>query len=216
MSLWIADSIISPPDSIRSAGIWSLPGDLYFFSFIRSEQKLTTHGHNTESSSLLHSKYNWKLNRICCAQDLNRRSSESDTLCTVWCTGWNLLQAEVQRTEVAQLWIRTAQSNSVALVRQQTMPTERPPLVAEVSANSCRYRVSRGHRIRSLRPYSRLSRPEPLLFLPSSSSFVLTRLSGPRSSTTTFQKIWQRWESNPDLWICSQERWPLVHRGGLA
>jgi hypothetical protein len=40
----------------------------------------------------------------------------------------------------------------------------------------------------SLRPYSRFSRPEPLL-LPSSSSVVLTRLSGPRSRPTT-QKIW--------------------------
>jgi hypothetical protein len=36
-----------------------------------------------------------------------------------------------------------------------------------------------------LRPYSRFSRPEPLLFLPSSSSFVLTRLSGPHSRYTT-------------------------------
>jgi hypothetical protein len=42
----------------------------------------------------------------------------------------------------------------------------------------------------SLRPYSRISRPEPLLFLPSSSSFVLTRLSGSRSTPTTSQKIW--------------------------
>jgi hypothetical protein len=41
-----------------------------------------------------------------------------------------------------------------------------------------------------LRPYSRFSRPEPLLFLPSSSSIVLTRLSGPRSRPTTSQKIW--------------------------
>jgi hypothetical protein len=39
-------------------------------------------------------------------------------------------------------------------------------------------------------PYSRISRPEPLLFLPSSSSVVLTRLSGPRSTSTTSQKIW--------------------------
>jgi hypothetical protein len=35
-----------------------------------------------------------------------------------------------------------------------------------------------------------LSRPEPLLFLPSSSSIVLTRLSGPRPRPTTSQKIW--------------------------
>jgi hypothetical protein len=35
-------------------------------------------------------------------------------------------------------------------------------------------------------PYSRLSRPKPLLFLPSSSSVVLMRLSGPGSRPTTF------------------------------
>jgi hypothetical protein len=40
------------------------------------------------------------------------------------------------------------------------------------------------------RLYSRFSRPEPLLFLPSSSSIVLTTLSGPRSRLTTSQKIW--------------------------
>jgi hypothetical protein len=33
-------------------------------------------------------------------------------------------------------------------------------------------------------------RPELLLSLPSSSSVVLTRLSGPRSKLTTSQKIW--------------------------
>jgi hypothetical protein len=42
----------------------------------------------------------------------------------------------------------------------------------------------------SLLPYSQISRPEPLLFLSSSSSLVLTRLSGPRSRPTTSQKIW--------------------------
>jgi hypothetical protein len=42
----------------------------------------------------------------------------------------------------------------------------------------------------SLQPQSRFSRPEPLLFLSSSSSIVLTWLSGPRSRTTTAQKIW--------------------------
>jgi hypothetical protein len=57
----------------------------------------------------------------------------------------------------------------------------------------------------SLRPYSRFSRPESLISLPSSSSIVLTRQSGPRSRPTTPQKIWQSRESNPDFWICSHE-----------
>jgi hypothetical protein len=41
-----------------------------------------------------------------------------------------------------------------------------------------------------LRPYSRISTPEPLLFLPSSSTIVLARLSGPCSRPTASQKIW--------------------------
>jgi hypothetical protein len=72
-------------------------------------------------------------------------------------------------------------------------------------------RVLRGQHNGSIRPYSRISRPEPLLFLPSSFSIVL---SGPRSWPTASQKIWQCRESNPDLWICNQELGPLYHRGG--
>jgi hypothetical protein len=49
--------------------------------------------------------------------------------------------------------------------------------------------VPHGQRDGSLRPYSRISRPKPLLFLPSS-SVVLTRLRGPRSRPTTSQKMW--------------------------
>jgi hypothetical protein len=41
----------------------------------------------------------------------------------------------------------------------------------------------------SLWRYSRFSRPEPLLFLPNSSSVVLMLLSGPRSRPTTSQKF---------------------------
>jgi hypothetical protein len=48
--------------------------------------------------------------------------------------------------------------------------------------------VPRGQRDGSLRPCSRISRPEPLLLLPSSSSVVITRLSGPRSRPTTSQE----------------------------
>jgi hypothetical protein len=40
------------------------------------------------------------------------------------------------------------------------------------------------------RPYSRISRPDPLFFLPSCSSVVLTRLSGPRSRLTAFFFFW--------------------------
>jgi hypothetical protein len=50
------------------------------------------------------------------------------------------------------------------VVRERIIPTERPPLVDEVNANICGQRVPHGQRDESLRPYSRLSRPEPLLF----------------------------------------------------
>jgi hypothetical protein len=43
-------------------------------------------------------------------------------------------------------------ANSGALVRQRTIPTERPPLVGEVSANFSGYRVSRGQRNESPMP----------------------------------------------------------------
>jgi hypothetical protein len=80
--------------------------------------------------------------------------------------------------------------DSVAWVRERTIPIERPPLVGEVSANFCGYSMPRGEREGSLRPYSRISRPELLLFLSSSSSVVLTRLSGPRSKPITSHKNW--------------------------
>jgi hypothetical protein len=49
-------------------------------------------------------------------------------------------------------------------VRERTIPTERLPLVGKVIANFCGLRVPRGQRDGSLRPYSRFSRQEPLLF----------------------------------------------------
>jgi hypothetical protein len=56
------------------------------------------------------------------------------------------------------------QTNSMVWVRERTTPTERPPLVGEVIANFCGERVPRGQRNGSLRPCSRFSRQEPLLF----------------------------------------------------
>jgi hypothetical protein len=60
----------------------------------------------------------------------------------------------------------------------------------EVSANFRAKKLPRGLRDRNLLPYSRFCRPLPLLFLSSSSSVVLTRLSGLRSRPTASQKIW--------------------------
>jgi hypothetical protein len=104
--------------------------------------------------------------------------------------------------------------NSVAWIRERTIPTERPPLVGEVSANFCAWRVQRGQLDGFLRPYFRISRPESLFSFASSSPVVLESLSGPRSRPTIYQKTWQCRDSNPDIGICSQELWPLDLEGG--
>jgi hypothetical protein len=102
-------------------------------------------------------------------------------------------------------YLHAQYTNSVALVREKTIPTERPPLVGEVNAKLLRIEsvATSAQRI----PYGRILvfRPKPLLFLPSSSSVVLTRLSGPRSRATTSQRNVVVPGIEPELWICSQE-----------
>jgi hypothetical protein len=53
--------------------------------------------------------------------------------------------------------------NSGALVRQRTIPTERPPLVGEVSANFSGQRVSRGQRNESPRPLTQKEKREKII-----------------------------------------------------
>jgi hypothetical protein len=50
----------------------------------------------------------------------------------------------------------------MALVHERTIPTERPQLVGEVSANLCGWRMSSGRRNGSPQPYSLISSPEQL------------------------------------------------------
>jgi hypothetical protein len=109
-------------------------------------------------------------------------------LCTVRVLCINTKVAEPLRSStLSQKMLRP---NSLDRVREPIIPTERHPLVGVVSSNLSGERVQRCQRDGSLRPYSRLSRQEPLLFLQSGSSVVLTRLSGLRSGSTTSQKIW--------------------------
>jgi hypothetical protein len=88
------------------------------------------------------------------------------------------------------------QTNSGALVRQRTVPTERPPLVGEVSGNFSWERVSRGQRNESPRPLISVFQTGAATFLSSNSSLILTSLSEPRSRPTSSQKIWKRRELN--------------------
>jgi hypothetical protein len=75
--------------------------------------------------------------------------------------------------------------------------------------------ADRGYRMVSTTdPYGRILEflhRSRYFFFPSTSSIVLTRLSGPITRPTTSQN---REESNSDLWICSQKLWPLDLRGG--
>jgi hypothetical protein len=76
----------------------------------------------------------------------------------------------------------------VALVRKRTIATQELPFVSEVNANFC------GCRVMSATDPTAVNLgfldPQPLSFYSSTSSVILTRLSGPHSRPTTSQKIW--------------------------
>jgi hypothetical protein len=105
-------------------------------------------------------------------------------------------------------------------VLERTILTELLPLLGEVIANFCWLRVPHGQRDGSLRPYSRFSRQEPLLFYLVAPQLYSRGWVDPVPDPLLFsfffppQKIWRCRESNPGLRICSQELWPLDHRGG--
>jgi hypothetical protein len=104
-----------------------------------------------------------------------------------------LLYHQTASTFIAKVFIKVEKHyiiNSVASIFERTIQTERPPLVGDVSANLCGKSVPRGQSDGSQHRCSRFSRPDPLFFLSSSSSIVLTRLSGPRSRPTASQKLW--------------------------
>jgi hypothetical protein len=79
----------------------------------------------------------------------------------------------------------------MAVVLKRAIPTERPPLVSEVSANLLRVEgvAWSAQRIPTAVNLGFLDR-SCYFFIQSSSSIVLTRLSEPRSRPPTSQKIW--------------------------
>jgi hypothetical protein len=52
------------------------------------------------------------------------------------------------------------------------------------------------------------------LFIPSSSSFIVARLSGPHSRPTAIRKSGSNRNQTWDLWVCSQELWQPDHSVG--
>jgi hypothetical protein len=101
-------------------------------------------------------------------------------------------------------------------VRERTISSERPPLVGEVIANFLRIEGATWPAWRIPTAVLSVFYTGATTFLSSSSSVVLTRLSGLRSRPTTYFLFWWCRESNPGLRICSQELWQLDHRGGAG
>jgi hypothetical protein len=77
--------------------------------------------------------------------------------------------------------------NSVTWVRYRTIPTERPPLVGEITTNFLRIEGTAWSAWRIPTTVISVFYTWAANFLPSSSSIVLTRLSGPRSRPTSSQ-----------------------------
>jgi hypothetical protein len=104
---------------------------------------------------------------------------------------------------------KQTKTNSMVWVRERTVPTERPPLVGEVSFN---FFVGRGCRVVD-RIFGCLDRSRYYFFQVASQLYSRGWVDPvpdpllPRKSTRA---------GNPtrDLWICSQELWSLDHRGG--
>jgi hypothetical protein len=111
---------------------------------------------------------------------------------------------------------RPKKLNSVAVVRKQTRPTERPPLIGEVSANLLRVEgvawsgqpiptaVNLGFLDRSLYFFIQVA---PQL---SSRGWV-----DPVPDPLLLGKSGRAGSRTRDLWICSQKLWRLDYKGGL-
>jgi hypothetical protein len=50
---------------------------------------------------------------------------------------WNNIATRTRSVTLRAVFLTFHNNNSVALVRERTIPTKRPPLVGDVSANFC-------------------------------------------------------------------------------
>jgi hypothetical protein len=99
-------------------------------------------------------------------------------------------------------------------VHKWTILIEWLPIVGEVSANFCGYRVLHGQRNRSPRPlilgFWNRSRDFSIQVVPQ----LYSRGWVDPVPDTLLRKCGSAENRTWDLWICSQELWPLDHRGG--
>jgi hypothetical protein len=105
-------------------------------------------------------------------------------------------------------------TNSVVLVRKRTIMTERPPHFGEVSAKF----ADRGCRVVSATdPHGRilgfLDRSRYYFFQVSPQLYSEGWVD-PVPDSLLLRKSGSARNRTRDLWICSQELWPLDHRGG--
>jgi hypothetical protein len=118
---------------------------------------------------------------------------------------WNRVNCSYPHTHKYTPW---------TLVRKLTTPIGRPPLVDEVSANVCRYggiawsalRIPHGRQ-------SQISRTKLLLFNQVAPHLSSRYWMDPIPDPLLLRKSGNAWNRTRDLWICSQEVWPLHHRG---
>jgi hypothetical protein len=102
--------------------------------------------------------------------------------------------------------------NSVALVRERTIPAKREPLVGEASANFCGYMVSCGQQSGSLWPYSWFLDLSPYYFFQAALQLYSRGWVDTVPDPLLLRKPGSAGNRTGDLWICSQIFWPVDNR----
>jgi hypothetical protein len=126
----------------------------------------------------------------------------------------NILKSFVRHPEaktISRHW-----KNSVAVVRKRTIPTERPPLVGEVSANILLVEgvAWSAQRIPTAVDHGFLDRSR-YFFIQVAAQLTSRGWVDPVPDPLLLRKSGRAGNRILDLWICSQKLWPLDHRGGL-
>jgi hypothetical protein len=111
--------------------------------------------------------------------------------------GWN----ELSNKNISIAATHLNNNNSVASVRERTIPTERSPLVGEFSTNiladrGCRVVSAANPNVRNLD-------------FPDRSRYYFFQVA-----PQLYSRGWMDPVPVPNHWICSQELWPLDHRDG--
>jgi hypothetical protein len=105
--------------------------------------------------------------------------------------------------------------NSVALVRERTILSERPPLIGEIRLNFCGYRVSRsqcGGSLTVVISDGFLDRSR-YIFFQAATQLCSRGWVVPVPNPLLHRKSGSTENRTRDLWICRQELWPLDHSG---